>query len=987
VSADAALIEPTVTSMGEVVQRRELKDLPLNERNFWQLGLLQPGVVPLTPGVIEAGGSLRNGQAYAVNGQRPESNNFLIDGANNFNGVDGGFILKPPVDAIGEFRILTHGANAEFGGALGSTTNIITRSGTNHIHGTLWEFLRNDVLDANNYFAQTKEPLKQNQFGAAAGGPLKRDKTFIFGFYEGFRNRQGKTALTTVPSNKQRTGDFSELCPEGFSGGFCTNPAHQLFNVFANAPYPNNQVPQVQFSSISKNLLSFFPTPNVGTNLFSTTQTLRNDSDEFGIKVDHYLDPRDTLSFRYVFSQLSQFDPLSPGGASVPGFPVGEDQRAQNFVAQETHTFSPSLIAIARFSYLRNKLLFGERENHQSPSSLGFQYSPSLSLAAGPPFIQVNGYSEVGDPITGPRNTYENVFDYSASLSWVRGKREIKFGGGYQHQGINVLQGIATNGFFVFVPFPVTDAFASFLVGQPIVFLQGIGDFSRGIRGNNANWYVQDTYKVSSRFTINAGVRYELPRPYTEIHNRLSLFEPGKKSQVMPTAPAGLLYPGDPGVPAGLIPPDMKAFAPRVGLAWDPTGSGKWLVTSSYSIFYEPYYTGQGGPLQAPISAPPYLGTPQVSLPNFADPFNGHPPAAGTFSTPLTNLTLSPKLTLPYTQDWDLNLQRSFGENWLFEIGYVGTKGTRLPRFIEANPAVFVPGTSNGQPISNSSNADQRRLYSGCTLNDSPSTCKYSSTGEIAGIANSSYNALQASMRKRFSHGLSFLASYTWSKAIDDVSSFNITGSAAKPVAGENDLAQDPFNLAAERGRSLFDARHRFVGSYEWELPFWNRPQNWYQWALGGWQLNGIATLMSGTPFTVFDSNDVAAQGSAPEISGFSAQRPNLVGDPNSGKHSVSSWLNTSAYKRLDPVANAGQFGTEGRNVNNGPAYADWDFAAFKNFKVTESKQFQFRAELFDFLNRTNFRLPDSDISSPSFNHILAAEDPRQVQFALKFMF
>ena len=843
------------------------------------------------------------------------------------------------------------------------------------------------MLDANNYFAQTKEPLKQNQFGAAAGGPLKRDKTFIFGFYEGFLNRQGKTALTTVPSNKQRTGDFSELCPEGFSGGFCTNPAHQLFNVFANAPYPNNQVPQVQFSSISKNLLSFFPTPNVGTNLFSTTQTLRNDSDEFGIKVDHYLDPRDTLSFRYVFSQLSQFDPLSPGGASVPGFPVGEDQRAQNFVAQETHTFSPSLIAITRFSYLRNKLLFGERENHQSPSSLGFQYSPSLSLAAGPPFIQVNGYSEVGDPITGPRNTYENVFDYSASLSWVRGKHEMKFGGGYQHQGINVLQGIATNGFFVFVPFPVTDAFASFLVGQPIVFLQGIGDFSRGIRGNNANWYVQDTYKVTSRFTINAGVRYELPRPYTEIHNRLSLFEPGKKSQVMPTAPAGLLYPGDPGVPAGLIPTDMKAFAPRVGLAWDPTGSGKWLVTSSYSIFYEPYYTGQGGPLQAPISAPPYLGTPQVSLPNFADPFNGHPPAAGTFSTPLTNLTLSPKLTLPYTQDWDLNLQRSFGENWLFEIGYVGTKGTRLPRFIEANPAVFVPGTSNGQPISNSSNADQRRLYSGCTLNDSPSTCKYSSTGEIAGIANSSYNALQASMRKRFSHGLSFLASYTWSKAIDDVSSFNITGSSAKPVAGENDLAQDPFNLAAERGRSLFDARHRFVGSYEWELPFWNRPQNWYQWALGGWQLNGIATLMSGTPFTVFDSNDVAAQGSAPEISGFSAQRPNLVGDPNSGKHSVSSWLNTSAYKRLDPVANAGQFGTEGRNVNNGPAYADWDFAAFKNFKVTESKQFQFRAELFDFLNRTNFRLPDSDISSPSFNHILAAEDPRQVQFALKFMF
>jgi hypothetical protein len=293
----------------------------------------------------------------------------------------------------------------------------------------------------------------------------------------------------------------------------------------------------------------------------------------------------------------------------------------------------------------------------------------------------------------------------------------------------------------------------------------------------------------------------------------------------------------------------------------------------------------------------------------------------------------------------------------------------------------------DGQPISNSSNADQRRLYSGCTLADSPGSCQFSSTGEIAGIANSAYNAMEVSMRKRFSHGLSFLASYTWSKTIDDVSSFNITGSASKPVAGENDLAQDPFNLGAERGLSLFDARNRFVGSYVWALPFWNQSQNWYQWVLGGWQLDGIATLMSGTPFSVFDSNDVAAQGTAPEITGFSAQRPNLNGNPNNGPRSVSTWLNASAFRRLDLTANAGQFGTEGRNVNVGPGYADWDFAALKNFKVTESKQLQFRAELFDVLNRTNFRLPDSDISSPTFNHILAAEPPRQVQFALKFMF
>src|SRR5579884_1695080 len=982
VRADAKLIDPTVTSLGKVVRERELTDLPLNGRNFSQLGLLQPGVVPLTPGIAEAGGSLRNGQAYAVNGQRPESNNFLIDGANNFNGVDGGFVLRPPVDAIAEFRIITLNANAEFGGALGSTTNIITRSGTNHIHGTLWEFLRNDAVDANNYFAQIKEPLKQNQFGATIGGPIHKDKTFYFGYYEGFRNRQGETALTTVPSVPERTGDFSQLCPEGFTAGFCNNPSHQLFNALANTPYPNNQI-----NPISKNLLSFFPLPNAGTNLFSTTQTLSNNSDQFGIKLDHYLNPRDTLNFRYMFNQLSQIDPLSPGGASVPGFPVGEDQRAQSFVAQETHTFSPNLIAVARLSFLRNKFLFDERENHQAPSTLGFQYMPSLDVAVGPPFIQVNSYSTVGDPITGPRNTYEDVFDYSGSLTWVHGKHQFKFGGGYQHQGINVLQGIATNGFFVFAPFPVTDAFASFLTGQPVVFLQGIGSFSRGIRGSSTNAYAQDTYKVSARLTINAGLRYELPEPYTEIHNRLSLFEPGRKSVVMPDAPTGLVYPGDAGVPAGLIPTDFKGFAPRFGIAWDPDGEGLWLVTAAYGIFYEPYYTGEGGPLQAPLSAPPFLGTPQVSLPDFANPFQGHPPIPGTFSTPLTNLTLSPTLTLPYTQDWDMNLQHSLGSNWLFEIGYVGTKGTHLPRFIEANPAVFVPGTVNGQPISNSSNADQRRLYSGCTLADPPSSCKFSSTGEIAGIANSSYNALETSLRKRFGNGMAFLLSYTWSKTIDDVSSFNISGSAAKPVAGENDLAQDPFNLAAERGRSLFDARNRFVASYEWALPFWNDKATWYHEVVGGWQLDGIATLMSGTPFTVFDSNDVAAQGSAPEITGFSSQRPDQVGNPNLGSRSVNAWLTASAFQRLDPLAHAGQFGTEGRNVNQGPGYADWDFAALKNFKVASSMQLQFRAEMFNILNRTNFRLPDCDISSPTFNHILAAQAPRQIQFALKFMY
>jgi hypothetical protein len=996
VTADAQIIQGTVTSLGKTVLERELTDLPLNGRDFSQLGLLQPGVVPLTPGLKEAGGSLRDNQGYAVNGQRPESNSFLIDGASNFNGVDAGFVLKPPVDAISEFRILTHSANAEFGHSTGSTTNIITKSGSNQIHGALWEFFRNDIFDAANRLSIFGvEPLKQNQFGASIGGPLRKDKTFFYGYYEGFRNRQGKTQQSTVPSLAERDGDFSAMCLASEPGahfdpvtGLCSNfdPAHgklggQLINLATFTPYPFNQLTGIPDNGIPQDILSrgYFPEPNTAVNTLTSTVIQRDNSDQFGIRLDHYLTAKDTLNFRYLFNDGTRFDPLSPSGASVPGFPIGTDFRAQNFVATETHSFSPSTIGVFRFSFLRNKFLNGERFVHTSPTDLNFGYDSSLDVATGPPFIQVNGYTTVGDPITGPRNTYQNTFDFNGALTWIHGRHEVKFGGGYQRTQINVLQGIATNGFFVFGGFPIDNSFASFLMGDPVFFLQGRGDFSRGIRGNAMNLYAQDTYRVSSRLTLNLGLRYELPFPYTEIHNRQSLWVPGRQSTVIPDAPQDLLYPGDAGVPAGLIPTFKKGFAPRVGFAWDPTGSAKWLVTSSYGIFYEPYYTGQGGPLQSPISAPPYLQTAQIPQPDFQNPFGPDgPPPPGTFVSPMTNLTLASNLPLPYAQDWDLNIQRSFGNDFLFEIGYIGTKGTKLPRFVEANPAVYIPGEST------TDNVDQRRIHSGCGLGDPEQDCTYASTGLITGNTNSSYNALQASARKRFAHGISFLASYTYSKSIDYASSFNMTGSAARPVAGENDLAQDPFNLAAERGRSLFDARHRFVFSYQYALPFWQQSHNWYQYAFGNWQLNGIFTAMSGTPFTVFDSNDYSLQGGAPEISGFSANRPNLVGNPNNGPKTTAEWFNTAAFAK---VTDPGTFGTAGRNIVQGPGYVSWDFSAFKNFKITESKEVQFRAEFFNLLNHPNYFVPDSDISSRTFGEIQEAQNPRLIQFALKFLF
>ena len=986
VQANAALIETSDTTLGKTVGEREILDLPLNGRNFSQLGLLQPGVVPITPGLAQAGGSLRDGEAYSVNGQRPESNDFLIDGASNFNAVDGGFVLKPPIDAIAEFKILTHTANAEFGGAAGSTTNIVTRSGSNRLHGAAWEFLRNDKLDAANFFENAdgfaKSEYRQNQFGGTLGGPIHKDKTFFFGYYEGFRNRQGETISDVrVPSALERQGDFSEDGP--------------LLNFFAPggpAPLPGSMVPFID--PTAQQVLQLYPLPNAMDangvlDLYNATQILRDNEDQSGVRIDHYLSSRDTLNFRYMFLDGLRFDPLSTSGAGVPGFPVGENHRTQNFVAQLTHTFSPSVVGITRFAFLRNKFLFDEHLNNTSPSSLGFQYQPTLGIAAGPPFIQFGGggYASIGDPITGPRNTYENAFATSGSLTWIHGRHELKFGADYRRDQINVVNGIASNGFFVFAPVPLSNAFANFLIGQPLLFLQGGGDqpggggdLSRGLRGNDLNFYAQDTYKVSPRLTLNLGLRYDLPFPYTEIRNRQNLFEPGVQSKVIPNAPLGLLYPGDSSVPAGLIPTETRAFAPRVGLAWDPTGSARWLVSTAYGIFYDPYYNGQGGPLQTPISAPPYLRTAQLMFPgSLSNPFANGNPFAVQFAEPMTLLTLSPRLRLPYAQDWNLNIERSFGTDWLFEIGYVGTKGTKLPRFIEDNPSVPLAGQTWADQ---QNNIDQQRTY--CMPN-AQGNCTYSSVGLIAGAANSSYNALETSLRKRFSRGLSLLVSYTFSKSLDDVSSFNITGSASQPVAGENDLAQNPFDLAAERGRSMFDARHRFVLSYEWELPYWRQPRNWYQHVLGSWQVNGITTFMSGTPFTV---EDQSYNYDAPEITGFSAFRPNLMGNPNKGPKTVAEWFNTGAFQRLDLVTTpAGVYGNEGRNVVEGPGLTQWDLSAFKNILFTESKSLQFRAELFNLFNRSNFRLPNGDISSPTFGQIQQALSPRLVQFALKFQF
>lgn len=960
VIADSAQLDLTSVHLGQVVGQRQLATLPLNGRDFTQLGLLQPGVVPISPGIVQSGGGLRNGEPYEVNGMRPESNDFLIDGFENVNIVDGGLLMRPPLDSIQQFRIITGGGSAAFGNDMGSATDIITRSGNNQWHGSLYDYLRNTSLDARNFFTPTVQTYRRNQFGGSLGGPLRHNHTFFFFYYEGLRNAQGETEPATVPTGLERAGNFSQ------SG-------QPLINYETGQPVPGNTLTSI--NPIASRLLQYFPIANSGPALFSTTQTLVNNTGQYGLRLDQDLGANDHVFARGMMNEGYEVDPLSPIGANVPGFPVGQRDHAEDISLEETHIFSSNVIGVARLEYARNHYLFASGLNHISPQSLGFQYTPTLAAATGMPYISVAGEATIGNTITGPTDTVQNSFREGYTWSWVAGAHQASAGLDLGQDEANGYLAIAPNGFYVFANFPYSIPFANFLTGQPVLFMQGGGDLYRGLRGRSVHAYAEDKWRLSPRLSLSAGLRYELDYPYTEGQNRQNIWAPGQQSTLYPSAPPGMLYAGDPGVPGGLTPTDYSAVAPRLGISWDPTGGGHTLVSAAYGIFFDPYLNGAEGVLQDTVGAPPFVQIPQVQLPNFASPLPPNAFAPG-FTTPLTLLTVDRNMTRPYAQEWNLRVEHSFAHNWRASLAYVGNEGTHLPRFVEGNPAVYIPGQSSEQ------NVNQRRLYSGCTLAQ-PNNCNYGSSGLISTIANSSYNALEVEVQRHFAHGVEAQFSYTYSKSLDDSSSFNIGGSGSGGIAGENDLAQNPFNLKAEYGRSLFDARHRFAMNYVWQLPAAPvlRP------LLGGWTASGIITLQSGMPFTVYDPNDVSLTGSAPEISGYSSNRPDLVGNPNSGPHTVAQWFNVSAFQALNPVTQAGQFGSEGRNVVTGPGYTDCDFSLLRTVELAEARSVQFRAEVFNLFNHANFDLPNNEIGTPNFGAITEARSPRLIQLALRFEF
>ncbi len=971
VESDAALVDTATNTLGKVVTTKEVLDLPLNGRNFTQLGLLQAGVAPLTAGIQQSGGSSRGGQGYAVNGQRPESNAYRVDGAANVNRMDGGFALRIPVDAIAEFRILTHTAPPEYGGTSGSTTSVVTRSGTNGLHGSLYEFVRNDIFDARNFFSADVEPLKQNQFGATAGGPLRRDRTFFFGYYEGFRNRQGVTRSAVVGTEAQRKGDFSGKTPP-------------LIDISAGgAPFPGGMIPAALLNPVSLGVMTrYIPLGNASPSVYRTTVVTRNDYDQGGGRIDHRFSDSNQLAFRYSYSQGANVNPISTRGSDLPGFPVQDDLATHALTLSETHLFSPAVVNSFRASYFRHNFFVDQRLNKTSPRELGFNYDSASSAGQSVPFFNINGYSPVGGAIVGPRTSTQNDYELYDSLSLIRGKHAIKIGGDARNTRITAFLTIAPNAFFVFTPsFPSNDGFANFLMGRPLVFTQGLGDMSRGLRNRSTGLFAQDEWRATSRLTINYGVRWEVDPPFTEVRDRLNTFVPSQQSTVYPSAPLGVLFPGDQGVAKGLAAIQWTAFMPRIGFAWNPDGKGTFAIRASYGIFYDTMSNGLGTSAQAAVSSLPWTQLVGFSGPGttYVNPYGGQPkPLSNTFLRPAAVVGTSKDARPPYAQNWNFSLQRSLGKNYVVEGRYVGTKGTRLPRNIEANPAVWGPGAT-------APNADRRRIYANCPADGS--ACQLVHVALLSNITNSTYHGAQLSLSRRFSSGLGFSASYWFSKTLDYLSAMNLTGGAARPLSGEVDIAQNPFNLAAEHGPSLFDARHRFVLSGSWEIPAAKSLRGAGRVLLAGWQLNGIATASSATPFTVFDSANVAGQAPHPPISGFAGSRPDVISDPNDGPHTVEQWISRSAFRRLNPATEAGNFGNAGRNIARAAGIVNVDLSLLKSFVFGESRRLQFRAECFNLANHANFGLPVTDLASPSFGRILDAAPPRLVQFGLKFLF
>jgi hypothetical protein len=943
VTGEAPLIESASSTVQTTVTQAFMQDLPLNGRNPLQLTTLTPGTV-ITDVGTESG--QQDNRGITVNGLRATQNNFELDGTIYTNRFFDSVPTMPSPDALQEFTIQSSNYSAEHGGA-GALVQLSTRSGTNGLHGTAFEFLRNTDLNARNFFSLKRPPFKLNQFGGTVGGPIIKNRTFFFFSAQDLDQRSAPSTVSlTVPSAQDRTGNFSDLLP----GKVITDPANN------GAPFPNNTIPGNRIDQVALKVENaYLPLPNSG-NQYVTFQNKNVDDTQYLVKIDHNFSDKNHFSGRYFYDEYNFQRPFT----APLGFYSLDLFRNQSVTLNDTHSFSPTLTATFFASVGR----FARTQIPQAPGLQTLQdFGQNVPLGTGVsifPGIRVHLTSFFDLFSGGALKQDPTSYVYKASAIKSANTHTLNFGVEFERTGVNANDYSYVPGDNTFNGQRTGFTISDFLLGLESQFYQDNGR-TFYLRENRFSSYFNDDWRVNRNLTLNLGLRWEPWLPPIDRNNTLVGFVPGMQSTIAPGAPHGLVFPGDKGIQESVFKHDWKDFAPRVGFAYDLSGNAKTVIRGAYGIFYS-FPEGllyqrtdamQPTDLYYSIPNPASFTSPYTGVAG-GDPFPRAHIAPSQFQSyafvlPVSGGVLDPASRVGYTQNWNLTVERQVRNDLAISVGYVGNHGLNIMGSRQFNPAILAPGAMVG-------NENARRLNSGLGAVELATSYVYDE-----------FNSLQIGVAKRMSRGLTVLSNFVWSKTIDN------TSSAAEGNSGP----PNPFNFRSARGPADFDQAARFNLSAVYNLP---------QFTVHGvagvlannWSLNVIATAQSGLPFTVVSGTDRS-------LSGIGNDYADLVGNPArpSGANPIFQYFNPAAFA---PAA-SGTFGSAGRNILRGPGYFDVDMSIFKEFLFTERWKLQFRAEAFNLENRANFQNPTASVSSATFGRITAAYDPRVLQFAMKLFF